>query len=91
MWLRSYREKPSYSHLVSMGLYVMQRDAVAPHLQRGSYLDIPDLLRTMVGHERRVYCHAPECFWLDIGRPDDYRQAQEIFAKDRNKFLKDKL
>ncbi|WP_127145211.1 nucleotidyltransferase family protein [Pelagibacterium montanilacus] len=91
MWLRNYREKPSYSHLVSMGLYVMQRDAVAPHLQPGFYLDIPDLLRTMVGHGSRVYCHAPDCFWLDIGRPDDYRQAQEIFAEDRTRFLKETL
>lgn len=89
MWLQNYREKPSYSHLVSMGLYVMRREAVAPHLTSGSYLDIPDLLRAMVGGGRRVYCHAPECFWLDIGRPDDYRQAQEIFAEDRSRFLKE--
>jgi NDP-sugar pyrophosphorylase family protein len=89
MWLQNYREKPSYSHLVSMGLYVMRRDAVAPHVEIGKNLDIPDLLRAMVAAGKRIYCHAPDCFWLDIGRPDDYRQAQEIFASDRSMFLKD--
>lgn len=89
MWLQSYCEKPSYSHLVSMGLYVMRRDAVASNLEPGRHLDIPDLLQAMVGAGRRIYCHAPECFWLDIGRPDDYRQAQEIFAESRSIFLKE--
>ncbi|KQT56279.1 MULTISPECIES: sugar phosphate nucleotidyltransferase [unclassified Aureimonas] len=90
-WLQSYTEKPTYSHLVSMGLYVMRRDAVAPHLDVGRYLDIPDLLRTMTSGGKRIYCHAPECFWLDIGRPDDYRQAQEIFASSRSTFLKETI
>lgn len=89
--LQNYREKPTYSHLVSMGLYVMQRDAVAKHLTPGSYLDIPDLLMGMVRNNEKVLCHAPECFWLDIGRPDDYQQAQDIFANNRQMFLKDGL
>ncbi len=54
MWLQNYLEKPSYSHLVSMGLYVMRRDAVAPHVEIGKYLDIPDLLRAMVAAGKRI-------------------------------------
>ena len=87
--LRNYREKPTYEHLVSMGLYVMQRDAVAAHLKQNEYLDIPNMLMAMVGAGKNILCHAPKCFWLDIGRPDDYAQAQEIFANDRNLFLGD--
>lgn len=89
MMLKAYREKPTYDHLVSMGLYVMRRSAVAAHLVPGAHLDIPDLLRKIIESNGRIYCHAPECFWLDIGRPDDYARAQEIFAKQRSIFLKD--
>jgi NDP-mannose synthase len=87
MRMTGYREKPVYQHLVSMGLYILQRDAVAPYLKPNTHLDMPDLMRAMVADGRPVHCHAPECFWLDIGRPDDYAAAQEIFARDRSIFL----
>ena len=85
--MTGYREKPMQTHLVSMGLYVLQRDAVERHLVPGDELDMPDLMRALVADGRHVLCHAPECFWLDIGRPDDYAEAQQIFARDRAIFL----
>lgn len=87
MRMTGYREKPMQTHLVSMGLYVLQRDAVERHLVPGDELDMPDLMRALVADGRHVLCHAPECFWLDIGRPDDYAEAQQIFARDRAIFL----
>jgi NDP-mannose synthase len=89
MMLKAYREKPTYEQLVSMGLYVMRRKAVAAHLTPGDHLDIPDLLRKVIETDGRIFCHAPECFWLDIGRPEDYARAQDIFTSDRSMFLKD--
>jgi len=88
MRMTGYREKPTFQHLVSMGLYILQREAVAPYLRPNTHLDMPDLMRAMVADGRKVHCHAPDCFWLDIGRPDDYAAAQEIFARDRETFLR---
>jgi len=89
MRMTGYLEKPVQEHLVSMGLYVLRRDAVSPFLAPGQRLDMPDLMRMLVAEGRHVLCHAPECFWLDIGRPEDYAQAQAIFDKDRGAFLPD--
>lgn len=89
MRMTGYIEKPSYPHLVSMGCYLLQRDAVAPHLEIGRRLDMPDLMRAMVAEGRQVHCHVPDCIWLDIGRPDDYAAAQELFATSRETFLRD--
>jgi len=89
MRMTGYLEKPVQTHLVSMGLYVLQRDAVLPHVTPGERLDMPDLMRALVAGGRSVLCHAPECFWLDIGRPDDYAQAQVLFDTDRGRFLPD--
>ena len=85
--MTGYLEKPVQTHLVSMGLYVLKRDAIAPYIEAGVRLDMPDLMRALVGEGRHVQCHAPECFWLDIGRPDDYAEAQSLFEKDRGRFL----
>ena len=82
-----YIEKPTQRHLVSMGCYVLDRDAAARHLGPGGYLDMPDLMRAMVDAGQRVQCHIPECVWLDIGRPDDYARAQEMFRADRAMFV----
>jgi NDP-mannose synthase len=88
MRLTGYREKPAFEFLVSMGLYVLARDAVRPHLRQARRLDMPDLMRAIVAAGRQVRCHRQECIWLDIGRPDDYAAAQNIFEQNRDVFLK---
>jgi NDP-sugar pyrophosphorylase family protein len=34
----------------------------------------------------KVCAFPADCLWLDIGRPDDYARAQELFAERRNAF-----
>lgn len=88
MNLKGYLEKPMSKHLVSMGLYVLNRDAIAPHVQAGVHLDMPDLLMKLLNGGRKVHCHQQaESFWLDIGRPDDYSTAQKMFDENRELFL----
>ena len=89
MRLTGYREKPSYSHLVSMGLYVLNRAAVAPHLKKGEYLDMPNLMMHLQENAQTVQCNKQDCVWLDIGRPEDYATAQDMFENNRDLFLKD--
>jgi NDP-mannose synthase len=87
MRMTGYREKPVFEHLVSMGIYVLQRDAVAPLIAPGEHCDMPTVMQSLQQAGRRVFCHQQECFWLDIGRPDDFAQAQEIFERDPQIFL----
>lgn len=88
MRMIGYLEKPTTHHLVSMGLYVLNRAAVAPHVSSDTYLDMPDLMKTLVASGENVHCHKqPDSFWLDIGRPDDYATAQRLFEEKRELFL----
>lgn len=85
--LTAYREKPTSSFFVSMGIYLLQRDAVRSHVVHDTYLDMPTLLLKMADAKADVRCFHDDCVWLDIGRPDDFALAQEMFAKDRALFL----
>jgi NDP-sugar pyrophosphorylase family protein len=85
--LCDYIEKPTYSFQVSMGVNVFNRKMVAPFLAPGKYLDIPDLMRNMKQAGLPVLCYQEECFWLDIGRVEDYQIANEIFESRRSEFL----
>lgn len=84
--LTGYREKPEFSFQVSMGLYVL--DPVAwDYLVPGKPLPMPDLLESMRHAGRPVSCYRQPCYWLDIGRHDDYATANEIFVARRAEFL----
>jgi len=84
--LAAYREKPKFAFHVSMGVYVF-RPHVRELIPRGQRLDIPELIERIRGRGGRVACYRTDCYWLDIGRPDDYARAQEDFARDRGVFL----
>jgi NDP-sugar pyrophosphorylase family protein len=88
MMMVGYLEKPTYTQLISMGVYVLRTEDIRPNVVAGQYLDMPDLVRLLAANGKRVYCHKEDCFWLDIGRPEDFALAQEMFEKDSNVFLR---
>ena len=79
--LSAYREKPSQAYDVSMGVYVYSARALA-HIEPDTYLDFPDLVGKLLAAGETVRVYRNDAFWLDIGRPDDYARAQDLFAED---------
>jgi len=51
--------------------------------------DLPELIRCLVENGETVSVFHHEGYWLDIGRPEDYRQALEEFPAMRDRFLVD--
>ncbi len=87
MRMIGYQEKPKYDHLVSMGLYILQRDAVRQFIVPGKYLDMPTLMQMMTAEGLLVNCHRQDCCWLDIGRPEDCATAQGMMETNPEIFL----
>jgi len=83
---RGYDEKPTYHFEVSMGVNVISRAALE-HLDEGRPMDMPALVLKVHGAGGRVACYRQTCQWLDIGRMDDYAQAQDEFAQNEAAFL----
>jgi NDP-mannose synthase len=77
-----YNEKPELSYDVSMGIYVYE-PRVLQFITPGAYLDFPDLVLKLIAAGEKVSAMPCDCLWLDIGRPDDYARAQEIYAEGR--------
>jgi NDP-mannose synthase len=73
--LDGYDEKPETRVVVSMGLYVLEPSALA-HIPAGRHYDIPDLVHALIAAGEPVGAHVHEGYWRDIGRHDDYEQAQ---------------
>ena len=85
--LERYREKPVFDFEVSMGVNILRAAAVKPFLKVGEYLDIPDLMQQLVSAGQSVRGFRSDCYWLDIGRVDDYKIATEVFEQRMDEFL----
>ena len=77
--ITGYHEKPETTYHVSMGIYVYEPQ-VLKFIERGKYLDFPTLVLRLIEAGERVCAYPNDALWLDLGRPDDYARAQEIYA-----------
>jgi len=81
-----YSEKPTLKYEVSMGVYCFAPRALG-HIPRGERLDFPDLVLKLIAAGETVRGWRSTDFWLDIGRTEDYEQAQEDFETLRDRLL----
>jgi NDP-sugar pyrophosphorylase family protein len=84
--LTDYEEKPRISYEASMGVYCFSPQVVA-HIERGEHIDFPDLILRLIAAGETVRAWRSDAYWLDIGRHDDYEQAQEEFERLRPRLL----
>ena len=83
-----YIEKPTTDYTVSMGVYIFE-PRVMDYIPVGQYLDFPDLILKLLANGEKVCGYTFDGYWMDLGRPDDYAQANEDFSRMRKQFLPD--
>lgn len=86
--LENYREKPRLEYVVSMGVNAFHK-SVLDFIPAKQYLDIPTLMMNLKNAGKRVMTFRSDCQWLDIGRPDDYEKAAELFDQSKACYLKE--
>lgn len=81
-----YIEKPAHRYLVSIGVYVLE-PFVLRYIPVGRQFDLPDLVAALLAAGENVMGYMHSGYWLDIGRPDDYRRAQDDFPTMKTRLL----
>lgn len=81
-----YVEKPTLDYKVSMGIYVFE-PRVLDFIPKDEYLDFPGLVHKLISANERVVGYPYSGYWMDLGNPDDYAQANRDFENMRNQFL----
>lgn len=84
--LTGYIEKPEKIYRVSMGVYVYE-PAVLKYIKPNTYLDFPELVLRLLESGEKVIGYSCDDYWLDIGRHEDYVQANDEFEKMKESFL----
>lgn len=71
-------EKPQATFHINAGIYVLN-PGVLDVMERGAFLDMPDLIRRVMSAGKRVGCFPVREMWMDIGREEDYWRATGEF------------
>jgi NDP-sugar pyrophosphorylase family protein len=78
--LVGFTEKPTYQYRVSMGVYGMSRTTLDPY-PGGLAFGFDQLVLDLLDHEEYPSSYPFDGYWLDIGRPEDYDEANRNFAE----------
>ena len=71
-----FREKPTQQFSVSTGVYLME-PSVFDYIPATGPFGFDELMRTMLALDVPVHVYEHEGAWIDIGRVEDLRRAQE--------------
>ena len=74
----SIEEKPTQSFFVSAGIYMFS-PIVLDFIPKGVFYDMPTLLGELLKQGFAVYPFFIREYWLDIGRMDEYRRANDEY------------
>jgi len=83
-FVKELREKPSYRFFVNAGIYLLEPSVVSC-IPNGERYDMTDLIDQLLDEGRTVANFPIMEYWLDIGKHDDYKQAQDDVKNGRFK------
>ena len=75
-----FTEKPSMRYWVSMGVYGMSRKTLEPY-PAGLAFGFDQLVLDLLSRNEHPVTYPFDGFWLDIGRPEDYDEANSSFER----------
>ena len=79
-YISTIKEKPTKTYFINAGIYVLD-PSILDSVERGEYLDMPDLLKDKISEGKQVSSFPLHEYWLDIGRLPDYKKANRDIEK----------
>ena len=73
----NFQEKPSYIYQSNAGIYILNKGLVK-QIPKNKFYDITELMEKLVEEGGKLNFSPIRGYWIDIGKPVDYKQAQEF-------------
>jgi NDP-mannose synthase len=81
--LIGFTEKPTYSFLVSMGIYYLKRETLE-FIPENEFFGFDHLMAKLINSNKLPFVYEYDGYWLDIGRPADYEEAIRYYTNKNN-------
>ncbi|MBN3518670.1 nucleotidyltransferase family protein [Algoriphagus lutimaris] len=72
------KEKPTYTHYSNGGIYLMKKEII-DQFPKEKHYNATDLMESLISQGKKVVAYPLVGYWLDIGKHDDYKKAQQDF------------
>lgn len=74
----SIQEKPVHSFYASAGIYMLSPEAI-DYIPQNQFYDMPTLFQSLIRAKRKTISFPLKEYWLDIGRIDEYKKANDEY------------
>jgi len=72
----SLKEKPNYTYYSNAGIYLIKKEAIEL-IPKNTFFNATDLIELLIKLNKKVSYFPLLGYWLDIGKPEDFKKAQE--------------
>ncbi len=79
-------EKPEYHFNVSMGVYILNK-RVIDALPKNEPYGFDQLMIDGIKKKLKIKSYPHDSYWLDIGRDDDFQQANDDYINNKKKIM----
>jgi dTDP-glucose pyrophosphorylase len=76
-------EKPSFHYYANAGIYLFKRELL-DMIPNDTFFNSTDFIDTLLRDNKKVIRFPIAGYWIDIGKPEDYKSVQE-FARNINR------
>lgn len=74
----SIEEKPTHKFFVSAGIYMLSPE-ILEYIPENQFYDMPTLFEKLISENKNVISFPLREYWLDIGRIEEYKKANEEY------------
>lgn len=74
--VKSLKEKPRYTYYSNAGIYILKKE-ILKMIPENQFFDITDLMDRILEMNLKLITYPINGYWLDIGKHEDYKKAQE--------------
>lgn len=75
--IKGIKEKPSYHYYANAGIYLIKR-GLLDLIPDNEFLDATDFMDKLIKNNKKVIRFPITGYWIDIGKPDDFKNVQEL-------------
>lgn len=76
----SIQEKPTYKFFVSAGIYMLSPE-ILEYIPSNQFYDMPTLFERIISENKNAISFPLREYWLDIGRIEEYKKANEEYKE----------
>lgn len=76
--VKSFKEKPTYTYYSNGGIYLIKKELLNL-IPENEFYNATDLMEELIKQEKKVKSYPLRGYWLDIGKHEDFKKAQDDF------------